>query len=113
MSNAPKPVEWVGSSLRDLKAMPRDAQREIGYALDMVQHGKIPNNAKPMKGFGGVSVMEIVENFNTDTYRAIYTVKFRDVVYVLHCFQKKSKSGIATSKQDIDLIKARLQLIRD
>ena len=81
----------------------------IGYALDLVQRGEKPANAKPLKGFRGASVLEIVEDFDGDTWRAVYTVAVADAIYVLHFFQKKSKRGIATPKQEIDLIKRRLR----
>ncbi|MTJ49907.1 type II toxin-antitoxin system RelE/ParE family toxin [Dolichospermum sp. UHCC 0259] len=104
-----KPLEWVGSSLEDLKDFPEDVQGEIGYALYLAQIGDKHPDTKPLKGFKGASVLEVVEDFNGDTYRAIYTVKLPKAVYVLHVFQKKSKHGIATPKQDIDLIEARLE----
>ncbi len=88
--------------------MPEEVQDEIGYALHLAQSGETPNNAKPLQGFPGVSVMEIVEDFQTDTYRGIYTAKFAGVVYVLHCFQKKSKRGSAMTQQDKNLLRARL-----
>ena len=104
-----KPLEWVGSSLEDLKDFPEDVQGEIGYALYLAQIGNKHPDTKPLKGFKGASVLEVVEDFDGDTYRAIYTVKLPKAVYVLHVFQKKSKHGIATPKQDIDLIEARLE----
>ncbi|WP_243406857.1 type II toxin-antitoxin system RelE/ParE family toxin [Cuspidothrix issatschenkoi] len=104
-----KPLEWVGSSLEDLKDFPEDVQGEIGYALYLAQIGDKHPNTKPLKGFKGASVLEVVEDFDGDTYRAIYTVKLPKAVYVLHVFQKKSKHGIATPKQDIDLIEARVE----
>ena len=104
-----KPVVWIGSSLNDLKEFPEEVQGEMGYALYLAQTGKKHISVKPLKGFGGAGVLEIVTNFDSDTYRAVYTVKFAGVVYVLHAFQKKSKRGIATPKQDIDLIKERLK----
>lgn len=75
--------------------------------------GLEPRNAKPLKGFGSASVLEIVDDFDGDTYRAVYTVKFRDAIYVLHAFQKKAKKGIETSARDIELIKSRLKLVQD
>ena len=97
-------VVWVGNSLDDLKKQPDSVKREIGYALSEVQKGKKLINAKPLKGFG-TGVMEIVSNFNKNTYRAVYTVKLGEKIYVLHVFQKKSKKGIETPMPDIDLIK--------
>ena len=81
----------------------------MGYALYQAQLGLKAAWARPLTGFGGASVLEIVDDFQTDTYRAVYTVRFADVVYVLHAFQKKSKKGIATPKADLDLIKRRLR----
>lgn len=104
-----KPLYFVGSARKDLKSFPSDVQDEIGNALLSVQWGGVPHRAKPMKGFGGVSVMEIAQRYDTNTFRAIYTVKFEHAVYVLHCFQKKSKRGIATTQQDIDLVEQRLK----
>lgn len=109
MSASLKPVEWVGRSLEDLKAFPEGVRQAIGYALYLAQSGEKHPLAKPLKGFKGAGVLEVVEDFDGDTYRAVYTVKLADVVYVLHAFQKKSKRGIATPKQDIELIEARLK----
>src|ERR1700736_4820652 len=102
------PVRWVGSSLKDLKSFPSEVKAEVGHALYAAQKGDTDPAAKPLKGFGGVSVIEIVAPFDGNTWRAVYTVRFRGFVYVLHTFQKKSKSGIATPKKDIDLIYQRL-----
>ena len=85
----------------------------MGFALSFVQYGETPSQAKPLKGFTGASVVELVENQEGDTYRAVYTVKFKQAVYVLHCFQKKSKRGIKTDKGDIDLIRQRLKDAQD
>ena len=103
-----RPVVWIGSSRRDLRAMPDQVRRDIGQALYTAQRGETDPAAKPLKGFGGTRVMEIVERDRGGAYRAVYTAQLGDVVYVLHVFQKKSKSGIATPKQDIDLIRRRL-----
>src|SRR4051794_38556071 len=105
-----KPVAWVGSSYKDFRAFPDSVQDAMGYALYWAQTGDLHHTAKPLKGFGGASVVEIVEDHGTDTYRAIYTVRFAGIVYVLHAFQKKAKKGIATPKRDIELIRARLKL---
>jgi phage-related protein len=102
-----KPVLWVGSSRRDLQAMPRQVRSDIGQALYTAQQGLTDPSAKPLKGFGGTRVMEIVERYQTDAYRAVYTAHFEAAIYVLHVFQKKSKTGIATPKHDIELIKKR------
>ena len=104
-----KPVEWIASSLDDLKDFPEEVQQVIGYALYQAQCGDKHPDAKPLKGFKGSGVLEVVENFDGDTYRSVYTVRFEGAVYVLHIFQKKSKQGIATPKQDIELIEARLK----
>jgi phage-related protein len=103
-----RPVVWIGSSRRDLRGMPPQVRRDIGQALYIAQQGLTDPAAKPMKGFGGARVMEIVERYRTDAYRAVYTAHFGDTVYVLHVFQKKSKSGIATPKHEIELIWRRL-----
>jgi len=103
-----KVVRWVGSSQKDLRSFPPEVRRDVGHALYAAQKGEIDPAAKPLKGFGGHSVMEIVAPFDGNTWRAVYTVRFRDTVYVLHAFQKKSKSGIATPKAEIDLIRQRL-----
>lgn len=105
-------IEWVGSSLDDLRAFPDEVRLEIGQALFEVQCGVTPSSAKPLTGlpqFKGTTVMEIVERHNTDTFRAVYTAKIGDCVYVLHVFQKKSKRGIETPQHDISLILDRLQ----
>ncbi|MDI1344646.1 MAG: type II toxin-antitoxin system RelE/ParE family toxin [Pseudolabrys sp.] len=94
--------------MRDLRSLPAQVRRDIGQALYTAQKGETDPAAKPLKGFGGARVMEIVENDRSGTYRAVYTVQFGDAIYVLHVFQKKSKRGIATPKQDIDLIRRRL-----
>jgi phage-related protein len=103
-----KPAVFVGSSRRDLQACPTEVRQEIGQALFEVQLGLYPKQAKPLKGFGS-GVFEIRDNFGGDAYRAVYTVRFDDAVYVLHVFQKKSASGIATPQRHLDLIKQRLR----
>lgn len=102
-----KPAVFVGSSRKDLRAFPTAVRTEIGQALFEAQLGDHPRNAKPLKGLGGV--LEIRDNFDGDTYRAVYTVRFEGVLYVLHAFQKKSSSGIATPQRHIDLIRQRLR----
>ena len=89
--------------------MPSQVQRTFGYALHIAQEGGKDANAKPLQGFGGAGVLEILENDMDGTYRAVYTVRFEEAVFVLHCFQKKSKHGIATSREDMALIRARLR----
>lgn len=100
---------WIGSSKKDLLSLPVGVRKFFGHALDMAQRGDTHTAAKPLKGFGGAGVLEIVEDEAGDTYRAVYTVKFKEAVFVLHCFQKKSTRGITTPKQDLDLIRARLK----
>lgn len=110
MSKPPvKPLEWVASSKKDLLSMPPEVVDMFGYALHLAQHGGKHQQAKPLKGFGSAGVLEIVEDDDGSTYRAVYTVRFGNAVYVLHCFQKKSHKGIETAKQDIDLIRERLK----
>jgi phage-related protein len=90
--------------------LPEAVRRRMGFALRFAQGGVKPDNAKPLKGFKGAGVLEVVEDFDGDTYRAVYTVKLAGVVYVLHCFQKKAKTGIATPQSTMNLIQQRLQL---
>jgi len=101
-----KPCLFVGPSRRELKAFPDDVKGSIGYALHQAQCGEEPDSAKALKGFGGRGILEIVDDFDGNTYRAVYTVRFAGVIYVLHAFQKKSTKGIATPKHTIDLIKS-------
>ena len=105
----PKPVRWVGSSKDDLSGFPEEVRRRVGGALWDAQRGLKAPYAKPLRGFGGAGVLEIVDDYDGNTYRAVYTVRFAGVVYVLHAFQKKSKSGKATPKAELDLIKQRLK----
>ena len=109
MSDHLKSLQWVGSSKKDLLTMPEDVIDVFGYALHLAQIGKKHDQAKPLKGFGGASVLEVVEDHMGDTYRAVYTVKIAEKVYVLHCFQKKSTKGIETPKHEMDLIRERLK----
>jgi phage-related protein len=104
-----KLLVWVGSSLKDLREFPEVVKDEMGFALYEAQCGLKPLDAKPLKGFGGANVLEIVSDYQSETYRAVYTVRFGERVYVLHAFQKKSKKGIATSQSDLELIKRRLK----
>ena len=108
MNEFVRSLQWLGSSRRDLRAFPRQARREIGVALYAAQQGETDPAAKPLKGFGGASVIEIVSEDQRGAWRAVYTIRFAEAVYVLHAFQKKSKRGIATPKQEIELIKRRL-----
>jgi len=105
-----KPLEWIASSRKDLQTMPDEVQDNVGYALFLAQLGEKHDDTKPLKGFKGAGVLEVVDDFDGDTYRAVYTVRFESAVYVLHVFQKKSKSGIATPKQDIELVEKRLKV---
>jgi phage-related protein len=106
---ASKPCEFIGSAKDDLSSMPVEIKEVMGFAIRMAQWGEKHQAATPLKGFGGAGVLEVVENFDGNTYRAVYTVKFAGVVYVLHAFQKKSKRGKKTPKHDIELIKQRLK----
>jgi phage-related protein len=110
MFNNERPLEWIASSYKDLLALPPDVRRRFGYALSLAQMGDQDDAAKVLKGFGGAGVLEVIEDDTGGTYRAVYTVKFAEAVFVLHCFQKKSKSGIATPKGDMDIIRARLKV---
>jgi len=103
-----KPVRWIGTSLKDLRSFPSPVRIEIGHALYTAQEGKIDPAAKPLKGFGGASVVEIVASHHGNAWRAVYTVRFQAAIYVLHVFQKKSAKGIATPAREIELIKWRL-----
>ena len=105
-----KPVIWIGSSLRDLRKLPGEVKREIGHALHLEEIGERSHKAKILKGFSGV--IEIVSDYATNTYRAVYAIKIDDNIYVLHVFKKKSKRGIATIKRDLDTIKRRLQMAK-
>jgi len=103
-----RPVIWIGSSLDDLRRLSDTVQDEIGYAIYFAQQGRRHTSAKVLKGFGGAGVLEIVEDDAGGTYRAVYTVRYARVVYVLHVFQKKSKKGVRTPKIEVDLIRRRL-----
>jgi phage-related protein len=103
-----RPVTWVGSSRHELASFPKPVRRYMGQALYAAQRGETDPAAKPLKGFGGTRVMEIVDRHDTNTYRAVYTVQFAEAIYVLHAFQKKSTKGVATPKHEIDLIRRRL-----
>jgi len=103
-------LEWIGSSKKDLLALPEEVVNVFGYALYLAQTGSKHDQAKPLRGFGSAGVLEVVEDRRGDTYRAVYTVQYAARVFVLHVFQKKSKSGIATPKPDLDLIRNRLKV---
>ena len=102
-----KPAVFVGSSQKDLRAFPAAVRSEIGQSLFEAQLGEHPRNTKPLKGFAGV--LEIRDNFDGDTYRAVYTTRLEGVLYVLHAFQRKSTGGIATPQRHVDLIRQRLR----
>lgn len=103
-----RPLLWVRSSKHDYRDFPASVQDRFGFALFLAQTGQHPPSAKPLRGLGS-GVVEPIEDFDGDTYRAVYTVRFADAIYVLHAFKKKSKRGIATPKSDIDLIARRLK----
>jgi phage-related protein len=103
-------LRWIGSSKKDLLALPDEVQQIFGFALYHAQIGLLHPDAKPLKGFGSAGVIEIVEDCRGNAWRAVYTVRFAHAVYVLHCFQKKSKQGIETPSADMDLIRERLKL---
>ncbi len=109
----PKLVRWIGSSRDDLRAFPEGVRMRVGGALWEAQLGRKAGWAKPLKGFGGAGVLEVVDDFDGDTFRAVYTVRFAGVVYVLHAFQKKSKSGVATPRYEIELIEQRLKRAKE
>jgi len=100
---------WVGSSKEDLSTFPEEVKLVMGFALFQAQLGDKHPDAKPLKGHRGGGVLEVVEDFDGNTFRAVYTVKFEGVVYALHAFQKKSKKGIKTPERELDLVKARLK----
>jgi phage-related protein len=106
---AMRPLVWIAGSKQDLKDFPQPVQRAIGFALYRVQQGRTPVTAKPLKGFGGAGVLEIVDDWDGATYRAVYTVRLLAAIYVLHAFQKKSTHGIPTPRHEIELVRARLR----
>lgn len=109
-ANSEKPIRWIAGSLDDLREFPDEVRRNIGFALSFAQAGQKHPSAKPLKGFGGSGVLEIVEDCRGDTYRAVYTVRFERSIYVLHAFKKKSKTGIKTPRHEIELIERRLRM---
>ena len=110
MISSDKPLVWIGSTLKDLRAFPEEVKDVMGFALSQAQAGGKHPDAKPLKGYKGAGVLEVVDDFDGDTYRAVYTVKLEGVVYALHAFQKKSKTGKATDKSDLEMIDRRLKL---
>jgi len=109
----PRPLIWVATSLEDLKGFPDEVRHVMGYALYLAQVGQKHLHAKPLKGFGGAGVLEVVEDFDGNAYRAVYTVKLAGAIYVLHAFQKKSKKGAKTPQVDIEKVRARLTLAEE
>ena len=109
----PNPVRWVGSSKDELRDFPEEVRRRVGGALWEAQIGRKAPYAKPLKGFGGAGVLEIVDDFDGDTFRAVYTVRFAKAIYVLHAFQKKSKRGAATPRAELNLIDRRLKRAKE
>ena len=105
-----KPVYFIGSARSDLRKFPKPVRDDVGFDLYQVQCGMTPTTSKPLTGLSGV--MELVERYNKDTYRAVYVANLGDTIYVLHCFKKKSKRGIRTSKEDMDVIRRRLRQVR-
>ena len=111
-----KKLHWIGNSPEDVRRFPEPVEpvkQVVGYALYLAQEDGEHDDAKPLLGFAGAGTLEVVADHRGDTYRAVYTVKFRDIVYVLHAFQKKSKRGIATPKQGTQLIRPPLKLARE
>jgi phage-related protein len=109
MTSAIKPLIWIGSSKKDLLALPDEVVDVFGYGLHLAQIGLKHPDAKPLSGFGSAGVLEIVEDWRGDTYRTVYTVRIKSAIYVLHVFQNKSRHGIATPRADVELIRERLR----
>ncbi len=109
MTHARRPLFWIGSAKADLRVFPAAVQDVVGFALGLAQRGGQHPDARPLRGFGGAGVVEIVADHNRATFRAVYTVRFAHAVYVLHAFQKKSRHGVATPASDIRLIRQRLR----
>jgi len=108
-----KDIVWVASSLEDLKRFPEPVQKVMGFALFQAQCGGKHLQARPLKGFGGAGVLEIIEDFDGNAFRTVYTVRFADAVYVLHAFQKRSKKGIKTPKREMDVVRSRLRMAQE
>lgn len=108
----PRLLVWVGSSLKDLRGFPADVRQVMGFALYTAQSGGKHIAAKPLLGHGGAGVLEVVDDYDGDTYRTVYTVRFAEAVYVLHAFQKKSTRGVATPRREIEIVDARLEFAR-
>jgi phage-related protein len=112
MSETDTALEFIGTSRDDLSEFPTEVKYSIGFALRTAQRGGKHPDAKPLKGFKGAGVLEIVSDFDGNTFRAVYTVKIKGVIYVLHAFQKKSSKGIATPKAELDKIQAQIERSR-
>ncbi|MEI7814455.1 MAG: type II toxin-antitoxin system RelE/ParE family toxin [Coriobacteriia bacterium] len=112
-ASIPKDIIWVSSSLNDLQQFPDSVRQMMGFALFQSQCGGKHLQAKPLKGFKGAGVLEVVEDFDGNTFRTMYTVRFADAVYVLHAFQKKSKKGLATPKHEMDVVRSRLRMVQE
>ncbi len=110
---ATKDIVWVASSLDDLKRFPEPVQKVMGFAFFQAQCGGKHLQARPLKGFGGAGVLEIIEDFDGNAFRTVYTVRFADAVYVLHAFQKRSKKGIKTPKREMDVVRSRLRMAQE
>lgn len=108
-----RPVHWVGTARKDLKEFPAEVQHMVGYALYLAQTGGKHPAAKVLKGFGGAGVLEVVEHFDGNACRTVYTVRFAEAVYVLHAFQKKSRRGIKTPAGDLEVVRSRLARARE
>jgi phage-related protein len=108
-TEGPRPLFWVGSSKKDLKAFPPSVRQQIGFALDQAQLGRKHIDAKVLKGFGGAGVLEVVSDHVGDTFRMVYSVRFAGAVYALHAFQKKSKKGIKTPQPELEMVRKRLE----
>jgi len=108
-----KKLYWIGSSQEDVRRFPEPVKQVMGYALYVAQEGGKHGDAKPLRGFAGAGTLEVTADHSGDTYRAVYTVRFSNAVYVLHAFQKKSKRGSATPKEELQLVRARLKLARE
>ncbi|HTF63548.1 MAG TPA: type II toxin-antitoxin system RelE/ParE family toxin [Edaphobacter sp.] len=111
MSKTDKSLEFVGSSKEDLSAFPAAVKSCVGFALRMAQKGEKHADAKPLKGYKGASILEIISDHDGNTYRAVYTVKIKGVIYVLHCFQKKSRKGIKTPASEMEVVEDRLKRV--
>lgn len=113
MDETERLLTFIENARDDLRAFPKPARETVGQALYVAQLGGKHRRAKPLAGFGGAGVLEVVDDFDGDTYRAVYTVRLRHAVYVLHCFQKKSTHGIATAQRDLNMIRQRLWMAEE